>query len=441
MTKQITTWLHRSGMIKRPNAPGLLFYGSDKAAFEAIAPVLEQIPKTDHRVEIFLCASDAKLGQWLERTFPDIRSVPSPFDFGVAAMMFARRLRIRTAIFLEQKSVPNKAFQACLAKRSIPTVLMSGRGVARLTPWASSGVVADLLIAFDQETDVQTPMPGRLVVIPAPDGQIDHAAAKAALDQLIPLSGLNRKWMNRQDRPLRRMFARWVHRRLDDPIFARRCHRFLKRYHDLDRIRDRLGNPETILCLGNGPSSEDPRLDDVAFDALFRVNHSWKQRSVLTDPDVVFTGGSSTMRALNPPIFGLQDKTGELLLLSVKGPWAFRHCLSYFSMERLGSYLDDFDWGQYRPTNGAAMIAMAVALNPKRLIIAGVDLFRHPEGSYPGDKKTPNAYTPAHSSDKELAFMFHHLDRFTGEIVIFGEILDREWRRHLEQPQHLDEAG
>jgi hypothetical protein len=238
------------------------------------------------------------------------------------------------------------------------------------------------------------------------------------------------------------MFGRWLHRRLDDPAFADQWRRFVHRHDDLEQVRRALGDPETILCLGNGPSSEDPRLEEVAYDALFRVNHSWMHRPVLTEPDVVFTGGYSTMRVLKKPIFGLQHQTGEMVLLATRGPFSPLHPLRYFSMARVGSHLEDFDWGDHRPTNGSAMIAMAVALRPKRLIIAGVDLFRHPDGSYPGDTTTPNAYTPAHSSDKELAFMFHHLDRLQGEVVIFGEILDREWRHFRERHQHhLDEVG
>jgi hypothetical protein len=238
------------------------------------------------------------------------------------------------------------------------------------------------------------------------------------------------------------MVGRWLHRRLGDPGFASRYARFVRRYDDVAAVREALGQPDTILCLGNGPSSEDPGLADIAYDSLFRVNHSWMDRSVLTDADVVFTGGYSTMSVLKDPIFGLQHQTGEMVLLSTRGPFALRHPLRYFSMERLGPYLDDFDWGDHRPTTGAAMIAMAAALRPKRLVIAGIDLFRHPDGSYPGDKTTPNAYTPAHSSDKELSFICHSLDRLPGEVVIFGEFLDREWRRFRERHQHhLDELG
>src|SRR4029079_17608285 len=41
--------------------------------------------------------------------------------------------------------------------------------------------------------------------------------------------------------------------------------------------------------------------------------------------------------------------------------------------------------GRDMPTNGARMIAAAAALQPKRLAIAGMDLYQHPGGRYPGD--------------------------------------------------------
>ncbi len=441
MTVLISSWLQRLGIIKRALAPGLLFYGSDKGAFEAIAPLLDQLSKADQRLSVFLCTQNIDLGPWLEQTFPSIKWLPAPFGFGLAAMLFVRRLRLRTVVLLEEEKFPNTTFLTHLKKRSTSIVLMSGRGVAHLKPRDSEGSSAGLLMAVDKETNIEAPADGRLKIIPSSQGFFDQAAAKSAKERLIVLSGENNKWTNRKDRPIRRMVARWLHRRLDDPVFARRCQRFVQRFGSIDQVRRQLGNPDTILCLGNGPSSEDPRLGETSYDAMFRVNHSWKQRPVLTDPEVVFTGGYSTMRAVNPPMFGLQHETGELTLLSAKGLWVFLHRLTYFSVERLGPYLDEFDWGEHRPTNGAAMIAMATAMQPKRLIIAGVDLFRHPDGSYPGDKTTPNAYTPAHSSDKELSFLCHCLDRFNGEVVIFGEILDREWRHHLERRQHLDEVG
>ena len=434
--------LSQVGVLPRSVAPSLFFYGSDQAAFEAIAPLLEKLAQSDLRLETILGTGDPKVADWLKRSFPKIRSEPIPFAIASLSFLYLRQLRVRAVILLEQEAYPHATFFKCIKVKSISTVLLSGRGQAHLALSSSPETSSDLRLAVDCETARDKPLDDHVTLIPSASGQCDPAAADAVMERLIPLLGKNRKWINRRDRPLRRMFGRWLHRQLDHPKRAAQLRPFVQRYDDERELFEDLGSPQTILCLGNGPSSEHPDLQDVDYEALFRVNHSWMNRSVLTDADVVFTGGYSSMKALKKPIFGLQHQTGEMLLLAMKGPWAVRHRLRYFSMERLGPYLTDFDWGSHRPTNGAAMIAMAVALQPKRLVIAGIDLFRHPDGSYPGDTTTPNAYTPAHSSDKELEFMFHHLDRFTGEVVVIGDILDREWRHHKERHRHhLDKVG
>ena len=54
------------------------------------------------------------------------------------------------------------------------------------------------------------------------------------------------------------------------------------------------------------------------------------------------------------------------------------------------------------PTNGALMVAVAAALQPKRLVIAGLDLYRHPEGRYPGSTAI-DGYARGHSAACDLA--------------------------------------
>jgi hypothetical protein len=75
------------------------------------------------------------------------------------------------------------------------------------------------------------------------------------------------------------------------------------------------------------------------------------------------------------------------------------------------------------------MIAVAVALKPQRLIVAGIDLFQHPDGTYPGDRSTPNAFSPAHDRDAELSFILGLLNDFQGEIYIVGDILKTAYNR------------
>src|SRR5262245_43792382 len=68
--------------------------------------------------------------------------------------------------------------------------------------------------------------------------------------------------------------------------------RCITRWEDLRR---RLGQPKSILCLGNGPSSEDAGIDRAGYDCLFRVNWIWQGHTRHSNPDVVFTAD------LDPP--------------------------------------------------------------------------------------------------------------------------------------------
>ena len=79
----------------------------------------------------------------------------------------------------------------------------------------------------------------------------------------------------------------------------------------------------------------------------------------------------------------------------------------------------------------------AVALRPRRLIVAGIDLFSDPHGAYPGDDRTPNAYVLVHDGDLEREFIMRSLAGFDGELVIIGKVLAQHWRAFTEarQPQ------
>src|SRR3546814_11606792 len=107
---------------------------------------------------------------------------------------------------------------------------------------------------------------------------------------------------------------------------------------------------------------------------------------------MVFTGSSSTLSAVRDAIFGLETIRSEarLLVSRLLPPRLGR--LRYAAIERLGLFLYEPRLRDVRPNNGAIMLATAVALQPRHLVVAGVDLFNHPAGAYPGAAVTPNAY-------------------------------------------------
>ena len=204
-----------------------------------------------------------------------------------------------------------------------------------------------------------------------------------------------------------------------------------RRIDTLAELRNELKQPETILCLGNGPSSEDPALDQIKFDCLFRVNHRWLERGRLCQPDVVFTGQKRTLFTLRNTVFAFQTRRAEAHLLTHQTFNPLCRRMHYVTLERIG-ILPDLDWDGVRPTNGATMLTAAVALRPKRLIVAGVDLFEDPAGAYPGDSTTPNEYVLIHRRPMELRFILEILQSYEGELVIVGQALSQKWAAYRE---------
>lgn len=194
------------------------------------------------------------------------------------------------------------------------------------------------------------------------------------------------------------------------------------KFPEYERIEDllvALGVPGSILCLGNGPSSRHPGVEAMRCDRLFRVNHSWKDRGgPFLSPDLVFTGQRDTVMALRPPygfVFG-KIQSEEKILSGLLYSW---RRLSYGTAQRLGLHTTGCG-GKAAPTNGALMVATAVALRPRRLVIAGIDLFSDPAGAYPGDPVTENAYAVGHDASFERDFILGALRRHEGELVVFG---------------------
>ncbi len=100
----------------------------------------------------------------------------------------------------------------------------------------------------------------------------------------------------------------------------------------------------------------------------------------------------------------------------------------FFNVNDLTDSIRRFDWGHLRPTNGASMLAAAVALAPQRLVIAGIDLFQHPDGSYPWAGSGPNAYSPGIAGKRNWSSSSDSWRRSKARLVIVGDILARAWR-------------
>jgi hypothetical protein len=389
---------------------GLLFVADRPDGFAAAADIVAAIHARDSRLHVLATSTFAATRDRATQVLADVTAIPFIFGNAVLAGFNLRRLNIRVVVFMgacEQSASPG--LLAALQREAIAIVSLAVPGEAGSNPALAEAAEIVSSIAPSRGTS------GHTVA-----DLVDLLAAMMARDLKV----------RRKGGPGTRFAAGLIEAaprsRMAGAILDRRCHRL----RNIDELAAHLSKPKTIMCLGNGPSSEDPALASMPHDALFRVNHSWKSRGFLAKPDIVFCGGKPTMRAIDDAVFGLQTESAAVALVSNRLFSPSLRRAVYFNANDMTDSLRDFAWGHLRPTNGASMLATAVALAPERLIVAGIDLFSDPAGSYPGDTATENAYSPGHSRDRELAFLLALLDLYRGDLAIVGAVLNEEWRRH-----------
>ncbi len=401
----------RLGFVPRRKGKSVLVWAAGLDGFARLAPVLAELSRRNPRLSIYRIPPSPSVRRGLAAANSGSDILAPPVRFAPAIRLYLERAKAQLLIIADE---PDQAAGALIGHAA-------ARGLAVVGDEASAETLSR------QGAD-----PVKVLQFRAPDAESIAAVA----DALQPLIAAKRipPGLAGTDGGARQGWAATV---FASPLLAPVLRWKYRPIETLDRLSAALGRPETILCLGNGPSSEDPRLHELSYDALFRVNHFWQPRGVLTEPDVVFTGLRATIKAIRKPvIFAFQTREEERKLMLKCLPMPRR--IAFATTERLG-VMDFGDFGVFTPTNGAVMLAAAVALQPKRLIVAGMDLFQHPAGSYPGDTTTPNAYTVLHDRDTELQFILSRFDRFEGELVILSEVLDGYWRAHDEA--RLDRAA
>ncbi|MBU0585342.1 MAG: hypothetical protein KKB66_06455 [Alphaproteobacteria bacterium] len=194
------------------------------------------------------------------------------------------------------------------------------------------------------------------------------------------------------------------------------------RIGSLAELNARLEPRGTIICLGNGPSSEDSRLAGYRDATVFRVNWIWTERNWFGAPDMVFTSDPDLVRLPRQPVLAFPTAAiGEPILRD--------HLASGHLPSSGFVFFDHFDpspaelGGAMIPTNGALMVALAAALRPRRIVIAGIDLYRHPKGKYPGAPDEPEGYARQHSADVDLGLIGCALAGHRGDTDILSDNL------------------
>jgi hypothetical protein len=375
--------------------------------------------RTDQpRTSFFLIAGDEKARSWLS-THCDEPVINFPINSAPTSLLFVLMTRVRVIMSIGDPSWLPARLLGKAYEMGVPLIL-TRFSLARSGPsqdLVRMGHLVDWWEPLDRVAEEQLKSFG----IPA-----DRIAAVPELrTEPSPESWTVLKQLSARRPPVRRRLQQLVMRGLEQPFWRKLIERRAKRLNSIEEFRDALGRPQTILCLGNGPSCEDPVLEQYAYDALFRVNYRWRSRGRFTKADVVFTGQKRTLFSVHPRIFAFQTQRAEAQLITHHIFNPLCRPMRYVTLERLG-VLGGETWDRIRPTNGATMIAAAVAIRPQKLIIGGIDLFENPAGAYPGDTATPNAYVAVHDPGTELRYILETLAGFRGEVIIIGEILKRK---------------
>lgn len=444
---------HRHGLLIPAHRRSIWVHGDTERDFLLAADLIRTTMADRPHVALVLTARSPEMLQFLSRLFPDDTVLPLPTARGMRRWL--RRLQVRHLCLLEGgRTLPPEILLGTIGK-GMPTSVVNLTAAddsaaplldfARKHPRQIRFCVADEAIAgvlmgrgVPRSCVVETGSVDRDETAKAPSSEVgqqrrhlegvgsvedrDRLATdrtRAAIADLLPdgppLPRVAQDWR----------VATWRDRVGSSRLWGLACRPLTRRRVDSSSdLRDTLGRPRSILCVGNGPSSEDPCLAAIPHDCLMRVNWRWKTRGFLTSPHVVFVGDARTLSEVEGVVYGVWNRRMEqgLLLrhLLVRGPSLMR----YFTMDRISPLIRDRDWPD-RPTNGAMMVAAAAALAPERLVIAGIDLYRHAGGRYPGERLAVNAYARAHSAETDLAIIRTALSTYRGDLTVLGDPLKR----------------
>lgn len=429
--------LESYGYIERRKGRSVVTLASDPEAISTIGDLLELIRENYPRNHVVFLAKDAAERNRLSEDFPGDRILAYPRTSGYAHGRIICKLstQLLLVVGIPERDLTRWLDQALRADTSV--IMIDDGKIPRWHEAIMRHVEPSLLqrimlfVTRDPASIEALGMAGvatKKIYQLATDNCSKQSSATPLIERLQPALTTKKKpakyWRAQRRVSMTKIKQRAIESAFGQSLIARQ-YRYIE---DLSSLANDLGHPKSILCLGNGPSSEEPAIGTIAHDCLFRVNHRWLDRGLLTKPDMVFTGNRSSIGAIGSSvIFGLQDMPAKHRL--TQECLVFGKRLSLSTIECLG-IVDVSAFSGFRPTNGAVMLATAVALQPKRLIVAGIDLFDHPKGSYPGDTQTPNAYTIGHDRNTELRFILQTLDRYDGELIIHGEVLAEHWRRH-----------
>ncbi|MGI9484024.1 MAG: hypothetical protein ACR2OR_16875 [Hyphomicrobiales bacterium] len=367
------------GLEKSDHELCILVIGQGRDDFAHAAELASRIEKQNSRTGVIFSSPDTSTVAWLAGNYPG-KVASLPFNGEPFSTLFLSNRHVRAALIIGSEETVPGSLAGAIRKRAVP-----------------------------------------VKVVKTLEGNEELSG------EMLEMAGRERSWDERRDMKLRHFLGDKLLAAMENPKRRQRLAGKITRYDSACELAVKLGNPQTILCLGNGPSSKDPRLKSETYDAVLRANHTWLGQSDFTNLALVFTGLRSAMRKLKGPVIGVASEASEKMLLAQRGIYHATGPLDYFVFEKLTGVCEFPADPVKRPTSGAYLLAAAVAMQPGKLVIAGMDMFAESESVGAGPSGAQNGYTPAHGFDYDLKCILAALEEFNGELDIVSEALSKEW--------------
>jgi len=205
---------------------------------------------------------------------------------------------------------------------------------------------------------------------------------------------------------------------------------------------------QRIAVIGNGPSSEQPRVRNwQGTNRVFRVNHWYLNGGGMfgrpcTDwfigehPEIVHTAAAFGFDRRKKPTLWMPGLSGDAITRNqevLKG-YHIRIQKHYQNLPALCRW--DKDPRPRRPLTGSLALAVAVGMQPNELFVCGMDLYQHQKG------RTATAMLPPDSTDMfeqqyltnshgnhallaDLRYIRCALEAFKGRLVCVGSVMKR----------------
>jgi hypothetical protein len=275
--------------------------GSTADAFAAVAPVLESILDRYPRISTIYTTRDPALLPWLRAHAPAALVAPRPPTFPLAAARAVRRHNPRLVLLLDGIARFEGDILRVARHRQSPIALMATEGTALTGAPPALLDLVERFIAFDEDGA------GALRAVASVQPRVTIAAeadrsraVTAAADALLPLL--------RRDLKVQRSEQRSEHQRRAS---RRRCGR--SRVDASDRQcargahRDGRGSRDAFAAPADDPLSRQRPLVRGPAPTRHRLRRAVSREppvagaGFLTDPDVVFTGSTETVRRMTRP--------------------------------------------------------------------------------------------------------------------------------------------